>query len=254
MYPTLTIPTLGLGISSFGAMMSLGFLVAYFLTRRNLSQYGIDPRIAPTILTFAIVGGVLGAKFYYATDMMVREGQPWIEYFQRPSGLTWYGGLAGGVFGAWIASRVYEFQFSAILDASATALPLGQAIGRLGCFLVGDDYGIETSVPWAMAFPKGSPPTLDQVHPTQLYELFWLAFVTFVLARRRSRSPRLFAEYLAANGLGRFWIEFLRNNPIVGLGLTEPQWIAIALVVAGSSWRCGASQNPNATSFRPETS
>jgi phosphatidylglycerol:prolipoprotein diacylglycerol transferase len=90
-------------------------------------------------------------------------------------------------------------------------------------------------VPWAVAFPKGSPPTLDPVHPTQLYEMAWLLAVAGFLWGRRRRSPMLFGEYLALNGLGRFVIEFWRTNPVVGLGLTEPQWIGAALVVLGGA-------------------
>ena len=114
---------------------------------------------------------------------------------------------------------------------------LGQANGRVGCCLVGDDYGRVSDVPWALAFPKGSPPTPDPVHPTQLYETAWLLPVAALLWRRRRRSPFLFGEYVALNGLGRLVIEHWRVNPRVALGLTEPQWIGIALVILGAgSW------------------
>lgn len=237
MYPILvSFPGAGISISSYGAMMSLGFLAAFFLTRKNLPRYGIDPRIAPAILVLTVFGGILGAKLYYATDMTFREGHSWIGYFRRPGGLTWYGGLGGGVLAAWAGARLYGARFSDLLDASAFAVPIGQALGRLGCFLVGDDYGIASNVPWAMAFPNGSPPTLDRVHPTQLYELAWLIAVAAILARRRDSSPRLFAEFLVANGLGRFLIEFIRLNPITGLGLSEPQTIALGMMIGGGLW------------------
>ena len=110
---------------------------------------------------------------------------------------------------------------------------MGQALGRIGCLLVGDDYGRKTDLPWGLTFPQGSPPTLDTVHPTQLYEFFWLLLVGALLWRRRRASPFLFGEYLALNGLGRFFVEMLRVNPKVALGLTEPQWIGIGLMVLG---------------------
>ena len=237
MYPILfSVPGLDVSVGSFGAMMSLGFLAAYFLTRRALPNYGIDPRIAPSILALTVFGGVLGAKVYYATDMLAREGGPWLGYFLRPGGLTWYGGLLGGVLGAWIGSLLYGIRFSALLDAGAIAVPVGQALGRLGCFLVGDDYGIKSNVPWALAFRKGMPPTLELVHPAQLYELTWLLIVAAFLTGRRNRSPRIFAEYLVANGLGRFFIEYIRVNPTLALGLSEPQWIAVGMIVGGARW------------------
>jgi phosphatidylglycerol:prolipoprotein diacylglycerol transferase len=116
----------------------------------------------------------------------------------------------------------------------APALAVGQALGRVGCFLVGDDYGLPSDVPWAVAFPEGAPPTLERVHPTQLYEAAWLLPVAGVLWWRRRKSPFLFGEYLAANGLGRLVIENWRVNPPLLLGLTQPQWIGIALIAIGT--------------------
>jgi phosphatidylglycerol:prolipoprotein diacylglycerol transferase len=118
-------------------------------------------------------------------------------------------------------------------EAVAVGAAVGQAIGRVGCFLVGDDYGRATDLPWGVAFPQGAPPTLDPVHPTQLYETAWLLAGAALLWRRRTRSPFLFGEYLILNGVGRFFIEMLRVNPRVALGLTEPQWIALGLIVLG---------------------
>jgi prolipoprotein diacylglyceryltransferase len=73
------------------------------------------------------------------------------------------------------------------------------------------------------------------VHPTQLYEVAWLLPVAALLWSRRRKSPFLFGEYLAANGLGRIVIESWRVNPKVALGFTEPQWIGLVLIVAGAS-------------------
>jgi phosphatidylglycerol:prolipoprotein diacylglycerol transferase len=114
----------------------------------------------------------------------------------------------------------------------------------VGCFLVGDDYGQRSDLPWAVSFPQGAPPTVDPatgeaftVHPTQIYEILWLMPVAAVLWHRRKKSPFLFGEYIAANGLGRIFIEMLRVNPKVAFGLTEPQIVGMALVVLGTgSW------------------
>ena len=120
--------------------MSLGFLAAYLLTRRALPAYGIDPRIAPSILVLAVFGGMLGAKVYYATDMLIREGNPWLGYFLRPGGLTWYGGLIGGVSGAWIGSRLYGIPFGGLLEAAAVAFRPLVAEAAAACI---DDSGID---------------------------------------------------------------------------------------------------------------
>lgn len=236
MHPILfTIPGLDYEVSSFGVMMLLGFLAAYHLTVREMPRRGIDPELGIPLLAMILVAGILGSKLYFTIDMLLREGQPWTFYFFRNDGLTWYGGLFGGVAAATFASRLFGFELKALLDAGAVGVAVGQALGRVGCFLAGDDYGVVTDLPWAVAFPHGAPPTLEAVHPTQLYEVAWLLPVAGLLHARRRASPFLFGEYLVANGFGRIWIEPLRVNPKVALGLTEPQWIGIALVLVGSA-------------------
>ena len=142
-------------------------------------------------------------------------------------------GIAVGAIGC----RVHGASVKTVMNCTAVACAVGQALGRVGCFLVGDDYGMPTDLPWGLAFPNGAPPTLVAVHPTQLYEVLWLLSVAAVLWRRRHRSPFLFGEYLAANGLGRIVIEVLRVNPKVAIGLTEPQIVGVALILVGmASW------------------
>ncbi len=107
-----------------------------------------------------------------------------------------------------------------VLAAAAPALALAHAIGRIGCFLVGDDYGTPSTLPWAVAFPEGLPPTLVPVHPTQLYETAALLPIAWVLYRWRQqgRSDRfVLGAYLASAGVVRFVIEFLRvRESLVG--------------------------------------
>ena len=101
----------------------------------------------------------------------------------------------------------------AVLAAATPALTIGHAIGRIGCFLVGDDYGRPTSLPWGVAFPQGSPPTSVPVHPTQLYEALALLPVAWLLYQwRRRRRPDVFVlgAYLVLAGTSRFLIEFIR--------------------------------------------
>jgi phosphatidylglycerol:prolipoprotein diacylglycerol transferase len=223
----------GYPISTFGVMMAIGFLVAAWSTGVRLREYGLDPEFASTILIYAMVGGVLGSKLYFAIDEGLRSGQPIAGLLLSRSGITWYGGLIGGTLAVTLGCVFHGFPIRIISSCVSIAAALGQAFGRVGCFLVGDDYGRPTDLPWGVAFPEGAPPVHMPVHPTQLYETAWLFLVAALLWRRRKRSPFLFGEYLALNGLGRFFVEMLRINPKVALGLTEPQWIGIALVVLG---------------------
>ncbi len=236
MYPTLfRIPYLDFPISSFGVMMAIGFLVGTWLMARRMAEEGLDPDLATTLLIYMMLGGILGSKLYYAIDVSLRTGVPFATLFFARDGITWYGGLLMGTAVGVIGCRIHGLPVKTISACVAAPLAVGQALGRIGCFLVGDDYGRPSTLPWAIAFPNGSPPTQETVHPTQLYEVAWLLPVAALLWSRRRRSPFLFGEYLAANGLGRLVIEGWRVNPKVALGLTEPQWIGLALIVAGAS-------------------
>jgi phosphatidylglycerol:prolipoprotein diacylglycerol transferase len=127
-------------------------------------------------------------------------------------------------------------------------------IGRIGCFLVGDDYGRPTDLPWGVAFPEGLPPTTTSVHPTQLYEAVGLGVLGWLLLGwRRSGVPDaiVLGRYLIGAGALRFVIEFVRvNERVVGVfsiahGLSDkeaPMWIDLIVEFmrsgSSSSSRC----------------
>jgi phosphatidylglycerol:prolipoprotein diacylglycerol transferase len=150
--------------------------------------------------------------------------------------MSWFGGFVGGAIAAMAATRLRGRSVVPLLAVAAPATALGQAIGRLGCFLVGDDYGRPTDLPWGVAFPRGLPPTTARVHPTQIYEALFLALLTWALVwwRRRGVDDRsLLTRYLLVAGAGRFAIETIRVNAVVALGLTLAQWVSLAMVALG---------------------
>ena len=114
---------------------------------------------------------------------------------------------------------------------------LGHLIGRIGCFLVGDDYGQPSTLPWAVAFPEGLPPTTVPVHPTQLYEAIGLALLGWWLLRsRRSTVPAtVVGRYLIGAGGLRFIIEFIRVNERVAFGLSVAHLVSLAAIGLGVS-------------------
>ena len=234
MYPELfTIPGTSYTITTFGVMMAMGFLVGYWITAFRMRELRLEAEAAPNILVWMMIGGVLGSKVYYAVDVWLREGAPFFDLLLSRGGITWYGGLMGGAAATIVGCLANHIPVRLFSNAVAPALAVGQSLGRVGCFLVGDDYGKVSDVAWAVAFPKGAPPTHQAVHPTQLYEVAWLLPVAAFLWWRRDRSPFLIGEYLALNGVGRIVIEHWRVNEQVALGLTEPQWIGLSLVVIG---------------------
>jgi phosphatidylglycerol:prolipoprotein diacylglycerol transferase len=227
----------GFSISPFGVMMALAFLVGSWITAIRMREEGLDPELATTLLVYVMLGGIAGSKLYFAVDRHLLTGQPFSQLLFARDGITWYGGLLAATAMGALGCRIHKVSIRAVMNCTAVAGAVGQAIGRVGCFLVGDDYGKPTDLPWGVTFPRGAPPTLVPVHPTQLYEIVWLLLVAGLLWQRRQRSPFLFGEYLMLNGLGRIVIETLRVNPRVALGLTEPQFVGAGLiVVGGAAW------------------
>jgi phosphatidylglycerol:prolipoprotein diacylglycerol transferase len=222
-------------VSSYGVMMALAFVVGGFTVRWQLKKSGIKPDFAWVLVIVAIIGGILGAKIHY----LIIHPEEWPDNLWSGRGLVWFGGMFGALLLAAIVTLVSKVRLMAVADGAAFAMATGYAVGRLGCFLVGDDYGKPTDLPWGMAFPKGSPPTLPgvHVHPAQLYEilgsLFIFALLVWVFSPRIKREGTIFFIYLILAGTERFLVEFVRTNPVVALGLTQQQWISIGLFVVG---------------------
>jgi phosphatidylglycerol:prolipoprotein diacylglycerol transferase len=150
--------------------------------------------------------------------------------------MSWFGGLVGGVATALVFMRRLRLPVLATLAAATPALAIGHAIGRIGCFLVGDDYGRPTDLPWGVAFPRGLPPTDMRVHPTQLYEMAALLFVSWLLIRWRRRGVAdaiVLGRYLVLAGAIRFAIEFIRVNERILGPLTLAHLVSLALLIAG---------------------
>jgi phosphatidylglycerol:prolipoprotein diacylglycerol transferase len=234
MYP-IVFDHFGLQISSFGVMLALAFLVGTWICQIRMKEEGLDGELASVFLLYLMFGGIVGSKLYFAADLSIRKDMDFWPLFLSRDGITFYGGLIGGFLMGALACRIHRVPLKIFTDCTAVVLLVGQGMGRIGCFLVGDDYGKVTDLPWGIAFPQGAPPTHDPVHPTMLYESAWLFLGAFVLWKRRRHSPYLWAEYMMWNGVGRFPIEFLRINDPILLGLTEPQVIAVALVVSGAA-------------------
>ncbi|NIP39437.1 MAG: prolipoprotein diacylglyceryl transferase [Candidatus Dadabacteria bacterium] len=226
-------------ISSFGLMVALAFLVGYWITSLEFKRKNMDQNLLGNLLIVSMIGGIGGAKIMY-----LFENVPFSELMSNPAthilsrgGLTFYGGFIGSVLLIWLLSIKSKVSFFKIVDACAPALAIGHSIGRVGCFLVGDDYGIKSDVPWAVAFPKGLPPTTDPVHPTQVYEVVFLGIIFFILWKLRKKSRPdgwLFSMFIILAGIERFLIEFIRNttqSPIEGLSVA--QLIAVGLIALG---------------------
>ena len=210
--------------------MAVGALVGMWLFRREL-RWSELPLAAVDAGIYGVVGGLLGAKLLWTIEHF-GEG-PLSELLFSRGGLSWYGGLIGGV-GAGLSYIAFKgWPIAQILAAATPALAFGHLIGRIGCFLVGDDYGQPSTLPWAVAFPEGLPPTTVPVHPTQLYEAIGLALLGWWLLRsRRSTVPAtvVLGRYLIGAGGLRFIIEFIRVNERVAFGLSVAHLVSLAAI------------------------
>lgn len=233
-------------ITSFGVMVALGAALGILLLRRELRGTAIDVAKATDVALVGVLGGLAGAKLLYVFE---HWAEPLSETLLSRGGMSWFGGLTGGLLAGLAMIAVQRVPLMPLLAAAAPAMMLGQGIGRIGCFLVGDDYGRATSLPWGVAFPQGLPPTTDRVHPTQLYEaaiLFPLTAVLLLMRRRGMSDRRVFGWYLVMAGAVRFLIELLRVNVVVALGLTMAQIFSIAAVVLGLVLVVGVSEKGRA--------
>jgi phosphatidylglycerol:prolipoprotein diacylglycerol transferase len=221
-------------MNSFGLMMALAFILGGFIAYWQFKKRGVRPDFIYGLLIAAVVGGLLGAKLHY----LILHPSEWPGNLLSGGGLVWFGGLFGAVIAVVIVTLISKQRLAAIMDAGALAVSIGYAVGRMGCFLRGDDYGIPTSLPWGMAFPNGLPPTTVKVHPTQLYEigasLVIFALLAWVISPRFKREGPLIFVYAILAGIERFLVEFVRTNKPVLLGLTQQQWIAIGMIVVGA--------------------
>ncbi|HEY7683528.1 MAG TPA: prolipoprotein diacylglyceryl transferase [Gemmatimonadales bacterium] len=239
-----------LEITGYGIMMMVGFLLGGWLIALELRRRGLYEEYAADITVAAVVGGIVGAKLWY----WVMNGG---SLFAR-GGLVWYGGFVGGAAAVLLNGWRLKVPARWTFHLCAPALAAAYALGRIGCFIVNDDYGHPTTLPWGVKFPQGLPPSTAEnlqhqfgiavppgtdpaevlaVHPTQLYEVVLMLIAFAVLWRLRVR-PRpvgwLFGIYLIWAGLERFLIEFVRAKDDRFFGpLTLAQVVSLGLVLLG---------------------
>jgi phosphatidylglycerol:prolipoprotein diacylglycerol transferase len=249
---------LGISIKTFGVCFALGFLACGTLVARRLRELGKPVDWAYEITFAALLGGVVGARGYYVIQNYDQVKHDLIGSIFSGSGLVWYGGAIGGAIGVIAWMRWRDMLELRAFDMCATALALGYAIGRIGCQVSGDgDYGIRSSLPWAMGYPHGTLPTPPgvRVQPTPIYETLAMCLLAWLLWKLRDRVQPgvVFALYLVGSGLERFLVEFIRRNKEVLAGLTTPQLESLALLAIGLLWLAVMVRRGGTAALRPTT-
>ncbi|HSC31302.1 MAG TPA: prolipoprotein diacylglyceryl transferase family protein [Gemmatimonadaceae bacterium] len=241
--------------TGFGIAVLLAFVIAQIISQRELARRGHNPEPIADLIFAAVFGGLAGAKIYY----FFLTGDP-RDLISR-GGFVFWGGLAGGILAVLLVIKLKHLRVQRIADVAGIAIAAAYAMGRTGCWAVGDDYGRPWHSRFAVAFPQGAPPstagdmaaqfhlaipagvapsTVLSVYPTQLFEIT-LGFIMFLILWRlrdhKHAEGWLFGVYMVLAGLERFLIEFLRAKDDRFFGtLTMAQLIALAAVLGGVIW------------------
>ena len=238
-----------LELSSYGTMILIGILLGVLLLRQRTRRKNYSTQDALFALLYSIIGLAIGAKLFYLVGVAPQIVEHWEAITQSSetmfqvftglltSGFVFYGGLFGGLAGAWIYSRQFHLSFRGLLEILIPVLPFIHAFGRIGCFLAGCCYGIEYDGFLCVTFtlsdiaPSGIP-----LFPVQLLEsaLLFLLTAFLLLYDARARHPRtLVGWYLLLYGLIRMITELFRGDLERGffLFLSTSQWISVALII-----------------------
>lgn len=244
-------------IGSYGVLLACAFLGAIFITNRQFRKHQADIAIAWDIYLLAITGGLVGSRLLAILESWKAFLEHPVQVMFAPTGFSVTGGyLLAITLCAWRVHRAGE-SFRRMADLCAPGMAIGYAIGRLGCITAGDGcYGLPTLAWCGMTFPNGlvstlksaSPfladlfakqypgipiPTDIPVHPTPLYESLsaWALMIVLLVGRWPIGSGLRFAFFLGWYGTARFFVEFIRLNPIVWLGMTADQFLAAGMVL-----------------------
>lgn len=238
-------------VFTYGFLLALAFLASMYMVGEEAKRRGLDPKKFYDLSFYGIVMAILGSRLLH----VILE---WDYFAANPVEIfaLWKGGLAfqgGLVFGlATVVFLLYRYKLPlwASLDTMALAMPLGQFIGRLGCFMAGCCYGKECNLPWAVTFTHPETLAIPNVplHPTQLYESFLMLGVFFFLLRLRRRQNfpgQILGAYLFLAGTVRFIVEFWRGDergPVLFWDMASTQVIALVLAIGAGIFLYGRAR------------
>ena len=271
-------------IPSFGLMVASAFLICHYFLKKEFKKNDLSETIIDDIIFYAVISAILGSKIYFVIEtqsfgllfenlknilysaITLNISNLIIELQSMGSGLVFNGGLICAILLIGLYVKRHRLDFLKLADIITPFILLGHGIGRIGCLLVGDDYGVPSNLPWAISLPNGLPVTsietfmthfsflgysreylqqylingsnnIISVHPTQIYEMV-LYFIFFYLIMRYKKSldffkGSIFCVYLVTGGFSRFIVEFLRTNERYMFNLSSAQYVSLFMVVSG---------------------
>jgi phosphatidylglycerol:prolipoprotein diacylglycerol transferase len=236
----------------------LGTVLGGLILRRRLIAMGATKPAFIDFILAALAGGAIGARLYYFVPLWVRGKVAFSTLFSSWSdGSGFYGAFLGGAIGIALTAWLKKLPVLRSVDLVSSTVPLGFAVGKIGCFLAGCCYGFPT--PSGVRYAKGSlcyvtqraaeqiPPSAQTslpVHPIPLYDMvfgFSLFAATWALLRRSTRPGEVFAASLVGYSVYRFIIEFFRDDPdchtFGSSSLRDSQYTALVIfLLAGAAW------------------
>ena len=228
----------GIKIRSYGLMIAIGILVASALLINKAKKKGYDEDSVINLIIFTVIGGVLGGKLLFIiTELKDIINNP-IVLKDFGYGFVIYGAIIGGAVTIYLYCRKKKWDPLDLLDLIIPGVAIAQGFGRIGCFLAGCCYGAETNSPLGVVFPEGSlAPSGVHLHPTQLYSSafdFVLGLFLLYYAKKERKPGKVVGLYMITYSIGRFLVEFLRNDPRGTVGvLSTSQFIAIFTLLFG---------------------
>jgi len=228
----------GIQIKSYGLMIAIGIIVAATLFTNKGKKKGFNEDSLLNLIIFAIIGGMFGGKgLFIITEFknIIKEPSILLNFGY---GFVIYGAIGGGALAMYLYCKKKKWNIVEMLDMTVPGLAIAQGFGRIGCFLAGCCYGAETTLPIGVEFPENSlAPTGIHVHPTQIYSSifdFLLGFLLLYYSKKERKNGKVMGLYLIIYSIGRFLVEFLRNDERGNIGIfSTSQFIAIFTLVIG---------------------
>lgn len=259
-----------LTIYTYGALVAIAVLMGLWYARRQARRAGLDPTHVWNLGIYVVLASLAASKtwlilsgwdYYRANPSQIFS----IETFQ--SGGTFYGGVVGALLTVGLYTYFQKMPLLPVLDTFTAALPLGHAIGRVGCFAAGCCYGKPTLLPWGVTFTSpvaqriAGTPLGVPLHPTQLYEaaVETMNFLVLIwLGSRQKFTGQILGAYMMLYGVERGTIEFFRGDPgrtmLFHDSVSLMQFMSIGMILTGAFlwWRGlrGAAPMPPATPVR----
>lgn len=227
-----------LTVHGYGLMIAIGVLAAYLTAEYRAKKKGLDPDKIFDLAIWCVLGGVLGAKLLYIiVEIKSIIANP-AELLHIMDGFVVYGGIIGGIFSGYLFCKRKKINFLEHFDLVMPSIALAQGFGRIGCLLAGCCYGRETDSAFHIIFRDSSyAPNNVPLIPTQIISSvlnFAHFFVLIFLAKKLKAKGQVAACYLMFYSVGRFFLEYLRNDPRGTVSLfSTSQFISLFILAVG---------------------